>query len=174
MFKKLRNIFFLILLFFPNFLFAEEKIIFVDIDFIYTNTIAGKKINKQIQDKAKNIKKNVDDYNNKIKVEREKLINQKNVLAKEEFNKISLELNNKIKEYNNKISIMNKELLNLRNKGKIKFSEKLKDILKQYAENNSVELIINKKNILLGKNNLDATQDILKIFDKNIKEIKLK
>ena len=70
--------------------------------------------------------------------------------------------------------IMNKELLNLRNKGKIKFSEKLKDILKQYAENNSVELIINKKNILLGKNNLDATQDILKIFDKNIKEIKLK
>ncbi len=174
MFKKLRNIFFLILLFFPNFLFAEEKIIFVDIDFIYTNTIAGKKINKQIQDKAKNIKNDVDDYNNKIKVEREKLINQKNVLAKEEFNKISLELNNKIKEYNNKISIMNKELLNLRNKGKIKFSEKLKDILKQYAENNSVELIINKKNILLGKNNLDATQDILKIFDKNIKEIKLK
>ena len=174
MFKKLRNIFFLILLFFPNFLFAEEKIIFVDIDFIYTNTIAGKKINKQIQDKAKNIKNDVDDYNNKIKAEREKLINQKNVLAKEEFNKISLELNNKIKEYNNKISIMNKELLNLRNKGKIKFSEKLKDILKQYAENNSVELIINKKNILLGKNNLDATQDILKIFDKNIKEIKLK
>ena len=174
MFKKLRNIFFLIFLLFPNFLIAEEKIIFVDIDYIYTNTIAGKKINKQIQDKAKNIKNDVDDYNKKIKIEREKLINQKNVLAKEEFNKISLELNDKIKKYNNEISIMNKELLNLRDKGKIKFSEKLEDVLKQYAENNSVELIINKKNILLGKNNLDATQDILKIFDKNIKEIKLK
>ena len=43
MFKKLRNIFFLILLFFPNFLFAEEKIIFVDIDFIYTNIMSSLK-----------------------------------------------------------------------------------------------------------------------------------
>ena len=49
----------------------------------------------------------------------------------------------------------------------------MRDILQKYAEKNSIELIINKKNILLGKNKLDATQDILKIFDENIKEIKL-
>ena len=32
-----------------NFSFAEEKIIFVDIDYIYANTIAGKKINNQLE-----------------------------------------------------------------------------------------------------------------------------
>ena len=174
MLKKFQFILFLIIFSNCNFSFAEEKIIFVDIDYIYANTIAGKKINKQIQDKAKNINNEINEYNKKIQTEKGKLINQKNILAKEEFNKISQELNNKIKEYNKIISKKNNELLTLRNKAKIKFSEKLKDILQKYAENNSVELIINKKNILLGKNNLDATKDILEIFDKNIKEIKLK
>ena len=95
-----------------------------------------KKINKQIQDKAKNINNEINEYNKKIQTEKGKLINQKNILAKEEFNKISQELNNKIKEYNKTISKKNNELLTLRNKAKIKFSEKLKDILQKYLSPN--------------------------------------
>ena len=34
-------------------------------------------------------------------------------------------------------------------------------------------MIINKKDILIGKNELDATKDILVLFNKNIKKIKV-
>ena len=173
MIRNLRFILLILFIFNCNFSFAEEKIIFIDLDYIYSNTVAGKKINKKIKDKTKNINIEIDGYNKKIQAERDKLINQKNILAKEEYEKISLELNDKVKEYKSTITKKNNELLNLRNTARIKFSEKLKDILQKYAEKNSIELIINKKNILLGKNKLDATQDILKIFDENIKEIKL-
>ena len=34
-------------------------------------------------------------------------------------------------------------------------------------------MIINKSNILIGKNNLDVTKDILDLFNKNVKLIKI-
>ena len=33
--------------------------------------------------------------------------------------------------------------------------------------------VIDKKTILVGKNVLDATKDVLELFDQNIKEIKI-
>ena len=35
-------------------------------------------------------------------------------------------------------------------------------------------MIINKNNILVGKNNLDATKDILDLFNKKIKTLEIK
>ena len=34
-------------------------------------------------------------------------------------------------------------------------------------------MIIYKKNILIGKNNLDATKDVLDLLDKKVKKIKI-
>ena len=38
---------------------------------------------------------------------------------------------------------------------------------------NSINMIVNKKDVLVGNNNLDITKDILDLFNKNIKTIKV-
>ena len=60
----------------------------------------------------------------------------------------------------------------MRDKSKIEFSNVLRDILQKYAQDNSIQMILNKSNILIGKNDLDVTKDILDLFNKNIKVIK--
>jgi len=72
-----------------------------------------------------------------------------------------------------KISSNNNELNKLRNKAKNEFLIRLNAIMQEYAKQNSIEIMINKNDILIGKNELDATKDILMLFDKNIKTIKL-
>ena len=46
-------------------------------------------------------------------------------------------------------------------------------ILAKYSEENLISIIMDKKNILIGKSELDITKDIIKILDKKIKSIKL-
>ena len=174
MIKKIRLIIlsFLILINY-NSAYAEEKIMFIDLDFIYANSVAGKKINNKIKSQANDLKIEIDKYNKNINKEKDKLFNQKNVLSKDEYNEKIIELEKKIKEINIKIKNKNENLSKLRNKASAEFSTQLKDILQTYAKKNSVQMIINKKNILIGKNNLDASNDILVLFDKNIKSIKI-
>ena len=50
----------------------------------------------------------------------------------------------------------------------------LSPILAKYAKDNLAAMIIDKKNIVIGKTELDITQNILKILDTEIKTIKIK
>ena len=47
----------------------------------------------------------------------------------------------------------------------------LNNILANYAEKNSISLIIQKKNIVIGKSELDITKDVLDIFNSEVKSI---
>ena len=170
--KILTVLFFLLI--FNNFAFSESNILFVDLDYIYLNSNAGKKVNKSIKDEANKITSESNSFKKKINQEKEKLINQKNILAKEEFDKKFIQLDKKIKEFNSTTRSKRDALIRFSDKSKVEFSNKLKDILQDYAKKNSVEMIINKNNILVGKNNLDATKDILDLFNKKIKTLEIK
>ena len=49
----------------------------------------------------------------------------------------------------------------------------IKPILSEYSEKNSISIIIDKKNVIIGKTTLDISEDILKIVDKKIGKIEL-
>ena len=49
----------------------------------------------------------------------------------------------------------------------------LTPILTDYAKENSISYILPKKNIIIGKKELDITNSILKILNSKIKNIKL-
>ena len=110
----------------------------------------------------------------KFKKKKKKLLNQKNILSKDELQKKSKDLEKQIKEFNKIISKKNNELIKYKNQTKIEFSKKLSKIVQEYASKNSIEMIIKKDNILIGKNDLDATDDVLNLFNKNIKSIDVK
>ena len=154
-------------------LLAEDKIMFIDIDFVYFNSVAGKEINEKIKKRSKNFNNELNKNRKKINDQKEKLISQKNVLSENDYKKKVNELEAKVKDHNMKISSENNELNKFKNKAKNEFLIKLNAIMQEYAKQNSIEIMINKNNILIGKNELDATKDILILFDKNIKTIKL-
>ena len=171
MLKKIK--FFLIMIFicFFNTYSYSENILFIDIDYIYFNSNAGKIVNKKVESETKKINEELSNYKKKIQEDKTKLVSQKNILSQEELQKKSIDLDKQIKEFNKIKSNKNNQLLKYKNQTKIEFTKKLSKIVQEYASNNSIDMIITKDNILIGKKELDVTENLLNLFNKNIKTI---
>ena len=79
---------------------AKDNIAFIDLNIVFDNSNAGKKINKEIEDKKKKNNKSFKELQKKFEIDKEKLINQKNVLSKEEYEKKLVNLEKDLKKYN--------------------------------------------------------------------------
>ena len=156
-----------------NLLSDETKIVYVDMDKILNQSTAGKQIQKQIEKIRKN---NISSYQ-KIKTqlaEEEKNISkQKNILSKEEFNQKIKDLRNNVIDYKNKVRKNTDELNKMNIEATSKILEILNPILSDYASKNSISIIIQKKNIVIGKSDLEITEKIMKLVNKKITKIKL-
>ena len=167
--------FLIIILFFfsSNHLLASEKIMFIDVNYIFSNSVAGKDITNKVKIDFDKSQKNLEILKNKLINDEKKLINQKNILSKEEFEKNLFDLKNEMDEFNNQRIKLNSKIDVYRNKLQSSFSLELSNIIQKYANENNIDLIIDKNTILVGKNVLDATKDVLELFDKNIKKINI-
>ena len=54
-----------------------------------------------------------------------------------------------------------------------KFLKEINTIVLKYTEEKNIILILQKKNIVIGKANLDVSDDIIKLINQNIKEFKV-
>ena len=154
--------------------YSNSKIVYLDLDKILINSIAGKSItiklnvlNKKNLDKFENISKN-------LKKEESKLIAQKKIMSEDNFKKEVIELKNKIREYNEDSNKSTTELNDKKVNATNQLLQLLNPILMDYSKKNDISIILNKRNILTGEKKLDITKTILQIFDKNIKQIDLK
>ena len=154
---------------FSNIVNAETKIVFIDIDYLIKNSIIGKISLKKIENlNNKNInalKKN----EMKLKQEENLLLQKKDIISKEEFNKEIKILRTKIKEFKTNKEKMVKDYnqfknLELNNTLK-KFNKKIQEFMSQ----NSIELVLNKNNIYIGAASSDITNDILIEINKEFK-----
>ena len=165
-------IFFTIILFFTK-ANSQENVVYVDIDYIMTNSKVGKSLNSKIEKTHKNNISFFEKKEKELKKNEQDIIKQKNIIDKSEFQKKINELRDQASEYRKlrkeKIDKVTKQRLTAT--GKI--IKELKPILAQYADENSISIIIQKKNIIIGKSNLDITPQILSLLDKKISKIKL-
>ena len=88
-----------------------------------------------------------------------------------DFEKRLIKLENDMNEYNSKIQSKNNELAQFQIKVRKEFFNKLRPILEDYAKKNSIDIILKKENVLIGKTNLDISKNILDLFNKNVKKI---
>ena len=166
--KKIITFFGIIfILFYINKSYATEKIAFIDLNYVYTNSKVGKKIIAETQKKQKIINKELKDFQKKLDDEKNDLVTQKNVLAEEEFKKKLVQLENNFKKYNQIIAKKNKDLKDYQKKLKNEFVKTLNSTLANYSKEHSISMILRKEQILIGKNSLDVTKDILEIFNKS-------
>ena len=148
---------------------AEDKIAFIDIDKIINQSEFGKKSYKKIDSAFKK------EQNRLLKIEKDliskeqEILKQKNILSEDELNK-------KIAALKKEIDIFKKETITINQKfNKMKLDQtnqmvqSLNAILSKYADENKISLIIQKKFIVIAKTGLDITNEILEIFNKEVK-----
>jgi len=172
MFKK----FFIIKIFFLIFTLSyaeEQKIVYLNVDEIMQQSIAGKSIKKQLENiynkNLEKFKKNDEILKNKEK----KIIAQKNILSKEDFQKELTGLRTEIINFQKEQVKARDEINKLRLGATNKLISKLSPILENYAKKNSISLILQKKNVVMGKKEIEITDDILSIANEKIKNIKI-
>ena len=167
-YKNFFIIFIIILFNFPTIAKSNTTVAYLDMDFIFKNSNFGKKIISNLNETNK---KNIDKLKKKekelIKIDKE-LQNQKKLISNEEYNQKLAKLNLKIKEYKiNKENIMKD--FESKKKDEIKiFFKKIDPILKEFLKQNSINLLIDKKNVIIGVESLDITENIKKLIDEKI------
>ena len=159
----------LFLVSFSTFANSNDKIAFIDIDFVLSQSKAGKSVLSNLE---KLNKKNINDLKSqeqKLIKDREELDKLKNISSQED-------MNIKIQAFQKKIEQFNKQKVDLSSKYNKKKDEetlallqKINPIISDYMEKNQITLIFDKKNIYIAKSELDITKPILEIVNSKVK-----
>ena len=164
------NFFFLIFFFNFNTSYSSEKIAFIDLDFVLKNSNIGKSILEDI-DKLNN--KNINELKKKeseLKKNEEEILPKKNILSEEEYKKEVDLLKDKIKKYkllkDDMVSnFQNKKQISLKN-----FFNQITPIIQNYMDENSINILLDRKNVFIGKTDSDITNSIIEKINNELKK----
>ncbi|WP_456465202.1 OmpH family outer membrane protein [Persephonella sp.] len=142
----LRFIFPVILILFVSFTsYAEEKIVYVDIQKVVTSSKAGISAQAELESQAKKFKEEI----------------EKKQKAGESQAQIQAFAEEK-----------QKELMEKRQEIAEKFMKTLQKAITEYSKSKGYKLVLDKNSLLYGKPELDVTDDFLKFFDEKYSVIK--
>ena len=150
---------------------ARSQVVYINMEKLFNESKVGISLNKKISEINNLNEKNIKILEKEIKSEDENINSQKNILNEDELKKKIAALNNKIKEYQNLVK-KNKENLNKKKiEGTNVILNTLKPILSEYSEKNSISMVLQKQNVIIGKKELDITKDIILILNEKIEKI---
>jgi len=156
-----------------NYVLANTTIAFIDMDKIVSTSKPGSFILSQLNDVNLKNSTKLENDGKKLKKKEAKLISQKNILSEVDFqanvNKLKLEFNN----FNVNKDKISKDFNNLRIENMNKLMKLINPILVNYSNDKSISMILNKKNLIIGKIELDITDEIIKIINRDIKQFKI-
>jgi Skp family chaperone for outer membrane proteins len=165
---------FLFFLIFNKPVISEQKIVFVDMDRLISVSKPGSSIFnqlKEINDKnLNNLKKEEKIFKEKEK----KLIAQKNIISETDFKNKVNELKSEINSYNLNRNNMIEKFNKLKVENTNKLLKLINPILAKYSTDNEISIILQKKDLIIGKTELDITDKIIIIINNEIKEFKIK
>ena len=108
-----------------------------------------------------------------LKKEESDLISKKKLISNEDYKKKLNELRQKNVNYQKKRRNASNDWLKKKNEARSKLVTTLNPILQKYMNENNIQIIVDKKNILLANSKFDLTDIILKLLDKELKSIQL-
>lgn len=171
--KYFKIIIFLLVFFsFQNSSFSKE-IYFIDLKKILNESKAGKKAQDFLKKKYESENKKFEKEGTDIRKEETELISKKKLISPEEYKKNLNALRQKSANYQQKRRNASNDWVRKKSEARDKLIQALNPIMQKYMKDNNVEMIVDKKYILLANSNFDITDTILKILDKELKSINL-
>ena len=157
-----------------NVLKADDKVSYIDIDYILTNTLAGKELlntlKKEEEIKINKFKSNDDSFKN----EEKQILAKKNLVSEKEINNEMKSLQIKFQKYK---KVKQKEIEDFkikRNRNIVNFLNLINPIIEKYMSDNSIYMLIDKKNVFIANKEYDITNNLIELIDNQIKNIELK
>ena len=157
--------FLLISLFFFSNAFSNQ-ISIVDVTFLLKNSNKGKIIQKDLDSLNLKNSKLYNEKKKKLEVKEKKIVSKKNILSKEDFNNEVLEFRKEVANYESERRKSVQKINNVKVAKIAKLLAEINKILVDYSSKNSISTIIDKKNVIITKQENDITKEILKILNK--------
>ena len=172
---KYLKIFFLTLFLFNiyNYSFSAE-LYFIDMKKILNQSKAGKSAQEYLKKKLSEETKKFDKEQASLKKEETELIGKKKLISAEEYKKNLTALRKKNIAHQKSRQLAANEIFKKKEKARSELNKALKPILEKYMSENNISVVIDKKNIVVAKTEIDLTDKILKLLDKDLKSINLK
>jgi len=153
---------------------ANDKVSYIDIDFLLSNTLVGKTLlntlKKEEQLKIDKFKSN----DLKFKKKEKQILAKKNIVSKEDINKELELLQIEFQKYRKEKIKEVDELKIKRNKNIMNFLNIINPIIEKYMTDNSIYMIIDKKNVFIASKKYDITNNLIELIDNQIKTIEVK
>jgi len=149
--------------------FSVEKIAFIDIDYIIQNSSIGKKMLTEINNMDK---KNVNRLKKKNKTLKDlelEINNKKNIISEEAFKLEVISFRKKLQDFTNEKNKMANEFNDYKKKKIQDIFEIITPVINEYMENNSLDILLDKKNIFIGRKKVNLTKELLDEINNKIK-----
>jgi len=148
---------------------SEEKIVYIDLDNVVSNTKAGKLIISNLEKSKKAALSKFEKKEKELKKIEDDINKQKNILSQEELKKKLVEFRKEIAIFQNDRQVV----INDFNKKKIdefnNFFKKITPIIQSYVSEKNIDIVLDRKNIFVASKKKDITNEIIKLIDSKIK-----
>ena len=154
--------------------FSEQKIAFIDLDKVISTSKSGSSILKQLTELNNKNSKFLKDEKKKFKEKETKLIAQKNILSETDFKNKLNELKSEINNYNQNRNKMLADFNKLKIDNTNNLLKLINPILVKFSNDKEIAIILQKKDLVVAKTQLDITDEVIKIVNSDVKEFKIK
>ena len=148
--------------------FSNDKIAFIDIDYIIKNSEIGKKVLLKINDLDDKNVNSLKKKDNMLKNLETEIRNKKNIISDEAYNKEVILFRKKIVELNEEKNNLVTEFTAYKKKELQIIFDQISPIISNYMDKNSITIILDSKNIFMGKVNSNLTNHILNEINKEL------
>ena len=154
--------------------FAEQKIVMLDMTFVLNESKAGKGAQDFLKKTFTDNQKKFIEIEKSLKKEENDLLEKKNILTKDEYNKKTDSLRKKVIDYQSQRRASLDKIATQRIEARETLLQKVSPILDSYMKENNISLIIDKKNTLGGNPEIDITKVIVEKLNKELPSLNLK
>ena len=148
---------------------SNENIAFLDVDYIVNKSKPAISIINEIEKLKEKEQKKLKKIGDELQKKNDEIAKSKNLLSEKELNDKIISLREEAKTFEQtkikKINEINKKRATELNK----FLQLIRPVIAEYMKENSISMIIDKKNLFMGESKKDITKDILDLVNKKIK-----
>ena len=152
---------------------AEQKTVYIDMKYVLNNCKAGKTVQDYLAKTFKNDQKKFLSIEKNLKEEETNLLAKKNDLSKEDYMKETDALRKKVMDYQTTRRVAVEKIAKQRSDARKKLLDGITPILETYTKENSISLVIDKKNLVMGDSDLDITELVIEKLNIALPSIKL-
>ena len=166
--KNIIKIYIILISFFAVSNSYANKIVFIDMDYILNQSLMGQNISQILEKEKTTTTEKLNKIEEILKIEEKQIISKKNILTDDQFRKLIHDFQVKVNNFNSKkkdaIDLLNTKKMNLTKD----FIDQINPIFVEFAQKNSISIILKKKDIIMGDSSLDKTLEFLNLVNEKI------